>query len=163
MVSQQDTQAPKPDKHFVDATEGHSGSVMVISAPHGTFLDTLDCSRIASHKHRLPTLFTDTRSAVWGGLMTNRAQFNGIQGVVLSGRCRDLQEQWDAGFPVRRERGKGRKACFANLSTPCRSLHARTLRLANRLSPSLRGCRACCGSAIQRHRLFQSRKSILET
>lgn len=35
MVSQQDTSAPKPEKHFVDATEGHSGSIMVISAPHG--------------------------------------------------------------------------------------------------------------------------------
>lgn len=36
MVSQSDTSAPKPDKHFVDATEGHEGCVMVVSAPHGT-------------------------------------------------------------------------------------------------------------------------------
>lgn len=32
--------------------------------------------------------------------MTVRAQVNGVQGVILSGRCRDLQEQWDSGFPV---------------------------------------------------------------
>lgn len=32
--------------------------------------------------------------------MTVRAQATGVQGVVLSGRCRDLQEQWDADFPV---------------------------------------------------------------
>lgn len=44
---------------------------------------------------------SDTRSAIWGGLMTVRAQVNGVQGVVLSGRCRDLQEQWASGFPVR--------------------------------------------------------------
>lgn len=37
MVSQQDKDAPKPDKHFVDATEGHSGSIMVVSAPHGRY------------------------------------------------------------------------------------------------------------------------------
>ncbi|UZJ56713.1 hypothetical protein CBS101457_006033 [Exobasidium rhododendri] len=76
MVSQTDTAAPKPDKHFVDATQGHEGCIMVVSAPH------------------------ETRSAIWGGLMTVRAQFNGVQGVVLSGRCRDLQEQWDSGFPI---------------------------------------------------------------
>lgn len=38
MVSQSDTSAPKPDKHFVDATEGHEGCVMVVSAPHGVSL-----------------------------------------------------------------------------------------------------------------------------
>jgi regulator of RNase E activity RraA len=43
---------------------------------------------------------TDARSAIWGGLMTVRAQVNGVQGVILSGRCRDLQEQWASGFPV---------------------------------------------------------------
>lgn len=37
MVSQQDKDAPKPDKHFVDATEGHEGAVMVVSAPHGGY------------------------------------------------------------------------------------------------------------------------------
>lgn len=50
--------------------------------------------------HILLTSYSDTRSAVWGGLMTNRAQFNGIQGAIISGRCRDLQEQWDAGFAI---------------------------------------------------------------
>lgn len=50
---------------------------------------------------------TETRSAIWGGLMTVRAQATGVQGVVLSGSCRDLQEQWDSGFPVRAVRGGG--------------------------------------------------------
>ena len=100
MVSQQDTSAPKPDKHFVDATEGHSGSIMVISAPHGKCMEEfIHLLYMYPHSFSL-SLFIDTRSAVWGGLMTNRAQFNGIQGVVISGRCRDLQEQWDAGFAI---------------------------------------------------------------
>ncbi|PWN93840.1 RraA-like protein [Acaromyces ingoldii] len=76
MVSQADIDAPKPDKHFVDATEGHEGCVMVISAP------------------------PETRSAIWGGLMTLRAQALGVKGVVLDGRCRDLEEQWDSGFSI---------------------------------------------------------------
>ncbi|WFC96987.1 hypothetical protein MBRA1_003653 [Malassezia brasiliensis] len=74
MVLQSDTAAPKPDKHFVDAAE--PGSVMLISTP------------------------SSTRSAVWGGLMTARAQHLGVQGVVLDGRCRDLQEHRASQFPV---------------------------------------------------------------
>lgn len=74
MVLQSDTEAPKPAKHFVDAAE--PGSVMLVSSP------------------------ATTRSAVWGGLMTARAQSLGVQGVVLDGRCRDLSEHRESKFPV---------------------------------------------------------------
>lgn len=58
----------------VDAAEPRS--VMLVSAP------------------------ASVRSAVWGGLMTARAQSIGVQGVVLDGRCRDLGEHRAARFPV---------------------------------------------------------------
>ncbi|PKI82359.1 hypothetical protein MVES_003749 [Malassezia vespertilionis] len=74
MVDQRDTNAPKPPTHFVDAAEPES--VMLISTP--------------------PT----TRSAIWGGLMTARAQSLGVRGVVLDGRCRDLGEHRASAFPV---------------------------------------------------------------
>lgn len=74
MVLQSDQTAPKPAKHFVDAAEPHS--VMLVSAP------------------------PHTRSAVWGGLMTARAQSLGVKGVVIDGRCRDLGEHRESGFPV---------------------------------------------------------------
>ncbi|EST04734.1 SAP domain protein [Kalmanozyma brasiliensis GHG001] len=76
MVSQSDVSAPKPAQHFVDAAEAYPGHVMVVSAP------------------------SLARSAVWGGLMTARAQHLDIQGVVLDGRCRDLTEHREAGFAV---------------------------------------------------------------
>lgn len=74
MVLQSDTAAPKPAQHFVDAAV--PGSVMLVSAP------------------------PHTRSAVWGGLMTARAQSLGVQGVVIDGRCRDLGEHRESEFPV---------------------------------------------------------------
>ncbi|WFD35775.1 hypothetical protein MCUN1_002637 [Malassezia cuniculi] len=74
MVAQSDTNAPKPPKHFVDAAEPES--VMLISSP------------------------PNTRSAVWGGLMTARAQSLGVKGVVIDGRCRDLSEHRESNFPV---------------------------------------------------------------
>ena len=76
MVSQCDTTAPKPKEHFVDAAVRYPGHVMVVSAPSAA------------------------RSAVWGGLMTARAQQLEIRGVVLDGRCRDLLEHREAGFAV---------------------------------------------------------------
>lgn len=76
MVSQQDTSAPKLKDHFVDAAEAYPGHVMVVSAP------------------------SLTQSAVWGGLMTARAQQLQLQGVVLDGRCRDLMEHREEGFAV---------------------------------------------------------------
>lgn len=74
MVLQSDEAAPKPPKHFVDAAEPES--VMLVSAP------------------------PHTRSAVWGGLMTARAQSLGVRGVVIDGRCRDLGEHRESQFPV---------------------------------------------------------------
>lgn len=76
MVSQQDKDAPKPAKHFVDAAEAYPEHVMVVTAP------------------------SLSRSAVWGGLMTARAQHLKVKGVVLDGRCRDLMEHREAGFAV---------------------------------------------------------------
>lgn len=76
MVSQNDASAPKPKGHFVDSAEAYPGSVVVVTAP------------------------SLTRSAVWGGLMTARAQQLDLQGVVLDGRCRDLGEHREAGFAV---------------------------------------------------------------
>lgn len=85
MVLQSDTQAPKPAQHFVrigspwltQVDAAKPNSVLLVSAPAAT------------------------RSAVWGGLMTARAQSLGVQGVVLDGRCRDLSEHRASRFPVR--------------------------------------------------------------
>lgn len=41
-------------------------------------------------------------NAVYGGLMSLRAQALGAAGVVIDGRLRDLQEHRDLGFPARR-------------------------------------------------------------
>lgn len=74
MVWQSEVHAPRLSKHFMDVAE--RDSIMLISAP------------------------SSARSAVWGGLMTARAQSVGVRGVVIDGRCRDLAEHRDAGFPV---------------------------------------------------------------
>lgn len=74
MVPQSEAHAPKLTKHFVDVAE--RDCIMLISAP------------------------PSTRSAVWGGLMTARAQSLGVKGVMIDGRCRDLAEHRDTGFPV---------------------------------------------------------------
>lgn len=42
----------------------------------------------------------EAKNAVWGGLMTAGAKARGAIGVVISGRCRDLAEHRNAGFPV---------------------------------------------------------------
>ncbi|KAH9892778.1 RraA-like protein [Cubamyces lactineus] len=74
MVLGTNSVAPKLSAHFVDtATEG---SVIVINAPQRV------------------------KNAVWGGLMTAGAQARGAQGVIISGRCRDLAEHRAASFPV---------------------------------------------------------------
>ncbi|KAG0300070.1 hypothetical protein BGZ98_009510 [Dissophora globulifera] len=74
MVPASDTESPKSDQHFVDAIP--EGSVVCISQP------------------------SNLVNAVWGGLMTARAQVKGALGVVVDGRIRDLNEQREAGFPV---------------------------------------------------------------
>lgn len=74
MVNAKDKDARKPEQHFVDASQ--EGSIMVISAP------------------------PECKNAVWGGLMTARAQARGVKGVVIDGRCRDLAEHREAGFSI---------------------------------------------------------------
>lgn len=75
MVASTDTSAPpKPAQHFVDGAP--RGSVLVIQAP------------------------SQSENAVWGGLMTARAQHRGVKGVVIDGKCRDLSEQWESGFSI---------------------------------------------------------------
>lgn len=64
----------KPDQHFVDAAP--SGCVIVMQTPPGV------------------------RSGCWGGLMSTAAQTKGVQGAVLDGGCRDLNEHRALGFPV---------------------------------------------------------------
>ncbi|KAJ8487569.1 hypothetical protein ONZ45_g8063 [Pleurotus djamor] len=74
MVLASDKAAPKLEKHFVDTIP--EGSVIVINAP------------------------PNAKNAVWGGLMTAGAQSRSALGVVISGRCRDIQEHRAAQFPV---------------------------------------------------------------
>ncbi|KAF9911891.1 hypothetical protein EC991_001795 [Linnemannia zychae] len=68
------TSAPKLSEHFADTIP--EGSVICISQPEGMV------------------------NAVWGGLMTARAQVRGALGVIVDGQIRDLNEQREAGFPV---------------------------------------------------------------
>ncbi|KAF7720925.1 hypothetical protein EC973_005771 [Apophysomyces ossiformis] len=74
MVHKNDTTSPSPNDHFVDAAT--EGSVIVVSAP------------------------PDVKNAVWGGLMSARAMAKNVQGVVIDGRVRDLNEQRSMGFPI---------------------------------------------------------------
>ncbi|CAO1622627.1 unnamed protein product [Sympodiomycopsis kandeliae] len=75
MVSSTDTSAPpKPSAHFVDSAP--KDSIMVIQAP------------------------SNCENAIWGGLMTARAQHLGVKGVILDGKCRDLAEQWQSNFTI---------------------------------------------------------------
>lgn len=74
MVPITNTSAPKLSEHFADTIP--EGSVICISQPENMV------------------------NAVWGGLMTARAQIRGALGVVVDGRIRDLNEQREAGFPV---------------------------------------------------------------
>ncbi|KIP11584.1 hypothetical protein PHLGIDRAFT_10573 [Phlebiopsis gigantea 11061_1 CR5-6] len=74
MVLGSDKTAPKLSSHFVDTAP--AGSVIVVAAP------------------------PQVKNAVWGGLMTAGAKSRGAQGVVISGRCRDLAEHRSQNFPV---------------------------------------------------------------
>ncbi|PLW16229.1 hypothetical protein PCANC_12528 [Puccinia coronata f. sp. avenae] len=74
MVPAADTESPRLTQHYVDA--GEQDTVMVISSP------------------------PNSKSAVWGGLMTARAKAKGIKGVVIDGRCRDLVEHRAAEFMI---------------------------------------------------------------
>ncbi|KAI8375177.1 ribonuclease E inhibitor RraA/Dimethylmenaquinone methyltransferase [Blakeslea trispora] len=78
MVDKWDKTSPTPSEHFADVA--HEGSVIVISAP--------------------PGIKGDVKNAVWGGLMSARAKAKGVQGVVIDGRVRDLNEHRQMKFPV---------------------------------------------------------------
>lgn len=65
---------PKPSGHYIDSVPW--GAVIFVSSPHGTI------------------------NAVYGGLMSTRAQASGAVGSVVDGRIRDLQEHRDLGYPV---------------------------------------------------------------
>jgi regulator of RNase E activity RraA len=69
-----DDVATKPSKHHVDSAP--TNSIIVIKSPR------------------------DAPNAVWGGLMTARAQFIGVQGAVIEGYVRDIQEIREFQFPV---------------------------------------------------------------
>ena len=69
-----DSQSIKPEYHHVDSCP--KGSVIVIKTP--------------AH---LP-------NAVWGGIMSARASYLGIQGAVILGKVRDVLECQELGFPV---------------------------------------------------------------
>lgn len=66
--------APKHPAHYIDSVP--AGSVVFVSCP------------------------ARTPNAVYGGLMTARAQARGAVGSVIDGRFRDLQEQRELGYPV---------------------------------------------------------------
>ncbi|KAF4341950.1 ribonuclease e inhibitor rraa dimethylmenaquinone methyltransferase [Fusarium beomiforme] len=74
MVRANDTTAPTLDTHFVD--HNVPGGVMYIDQPN------------------------NVPSAVWGGLMSTRAQYLGAAGVVVNGRIRDINEHKEFKFPV---------------------------------------------------------------
>jgi regulator of RNase E activity RraA len=73
-VLSSNTTAPKPTKHQVDSAP--PGSILVIKSP------------------------PNAPNAVWGGLMTARAQILGVKGAIIEGRFRDLQEIIEMKFPV---------------------------------------------------------------
>lgn len=43
---------------------------------------------------------TDSRSAAWGGHMTQAAKAKGILGAVIDGGCRDMAEHLERDYPV---------------------------------------------------------------
>jgi regulator of RNase E activity RraA len=74
MVDYTDTTSPRPSTHYIDAAP--PGSVILIKTP------------------------ATARSACWGGLMSTSAQAQGLEGVVVLGRVRDLAEHRSLAFPV---------------------------------------------------------------
>ncbi|OTA58592.1 RraA-like protein [Hypoxylon sp. EC38] len=69
-----DDPAPKYPSHYIDAVP--RGAVIFVSCP------------------------PKTPNAVYGGLMSTRAQVSGAVGSIIDGRFRDLQEQRQLNYPV---------------------------------------------------------------
>ncbi|CAF9936241.1 hypothetical protein IMSHALPRED_010517 [Imshaugia aleurites] len=73
-VRKDDGTAPEYQGHYIDTIPAHT--ILFISSPPHTL------------------------NAVYGGLMTLRAQHSNALGTIVDGRVRDLQEHRDLGFPV---------------------------------------------------------------
>ncbi|GAA5904035.1 bifunctional 4-hydroxy-4-methyl-2-oxoglutarate aldolase/oxaloacetate decarboxylase [Sporobolomyces salmoneus] len=74
MVDASSADAPKLEDHFIDLATPNS--VVVISSP------------------------PHVKSASLGGLLATSLHYKGVQGVMISGRCRDLAELRSLGLPV---------------------------------------------------------------
>jgi 4-hydroxy-4-methyl-2-oxoglutarate aldolase len=61
--------------------------------------------------------YGDVSSACWGGLMTIRAHFRGIAGLVVDGCVRDVQELQELGFPTF-ARATSPRMAVGRLTTP---------------------------------------------
>ena len=93
VLASDQTAPPKLSAHFVDTATPKS--IIVIDAPPRSV------SSVRSPSSTFDVhVESDTKNAVWGGLMTAGAQARDVLGVVISGRCRDLAEHRAAAFPV---------------------------------------------------------------
>lgn len=108
MVSVLDTSAPSPSgpTHFVDQAPAHS--VILIETPEGNFKRAERMFYKLKSHITLPLSFISlflqflgSVNAVWGGLLTARSQQLNVRGVVLDGRCRDIEELQASQFPAR--------------------------------------------------------------
>ncbi|CZR69967.1 related to dlpA protein [Phialocephala subalpina] len=89
-----DKVSPKHVGHYIDTIP--YGSVVFISSPK-------------------------TVNAVYGGLMSNRAQASGAAGTIVDGRVRDLQEHRDLKYPVfARDIGTSSPYEVVRINTPVR-------------------------------------------
>ena len=94
VLASDQTALPKPSAHFVDTATPKS--IIVIDAPPRSVSSLVRSPSSIIDVH----VESDTKNAVWGGLMTAGAQARDVLGVVISGRCRDLAEHRAAAFPV---------------------------------------------------------------
>lgn len=111
-VSLNDTTSPKCDSHYVRSRPSISRlSSFHILTHHAQKIDSIPSGAvvfISSPK---------TLNAVYGGLMSNRAQASGAAGTVVDGRVRDLQEHRGLGYPVKAHKILCYCAKFYNAST----------------------------------------------
>lgn len=91
LVPVTETDAPRPEKHFVDAAP--ADSIMVIQSPEGQIQVATDTSSPLTNS-------SGVQNAVWGGLMSAGALKKGVRGVVIWGRCRDLAELRQSAIPA---------------------------------------------------------------
>ncbi|CEP60372.1 bifunctional 4-hydroxy-4-methyl-2-oxoglutarate aldolase/oxaloacetate decarboxylase LALA0_S01e09230g [Lachancea lanzarotensis] len=75
---------PRPEINYIDAVE--AGSVIVIALTIPLQLETAPYSRVSQ--------------AMYGGLMSRRAQYLKSKGTVVFGRIRDVDEQRELNYPV---------------------------------------------------------------